>query len=434
MTRAQGAAAFTLATAAGLGLTSSGTTAQAEPEKSATVVSSDGVLEFTTNPGEGTVTVRDVLNKLTMSESLVCPDPRGAVLTRDEVSLLVACHGSAELVFLNTASFEVVARVAHAGGGVSGVRLSSNGRFAQVVDENGLQLSEIDIDMRRLAGIPAAVGGKGPRPSSAGAGGRGGVRGTARPAPSASAARPLPAGGSKNQLVFIGTLHGEHRTSRRFGLDVLRRLIAVIGPDFVLTEIPPNRLERASDEFAARGRIAEPRVSRFPEYVDVLFPMLPSSGFRIIGTAAWNQPMDRYRRGRLAAIERDPTRTADWAEYQRAVKASEAAIEAGGASDDPRWIHTDAYDAAQRIQLDVYNRLFDQELGTGGWDTINKAHFANITRVLDEHSGAGVRFLVTYGAGHKSWMLPRLRARADLDVLDISKFLDAAGVEWSAPR
>jgi hypothetical protein len=144
--------------------------------------------------------------------------------------------------------------------------------------------------------------------------------------------------------------------------------------------------------------------------------------------------MDRYRRERLAAIERDPTRAADWAEYQRAIKASEAALAAGGAADDPRWIHTDAYDAAQRIQLDVYNRLFDQELGTGGWDTINKAHFANITRILDDHSGEGVRFLVTYGAAHKSWMLPRLRARADLNVLDTSKFLDDAGVERPTPR
>jgi len=139
--------------------------------------------------------------------------------------------------------------------------------------------------------------------------------------------------------------------------------------------------------------------------------------------------MDRSRRETLAAIEQDPARAADWRAYQTAVAASEQQLAAGGHGDDPRWIHTDAYDAAQRVQLDVYNRLFDAELGTGGWDTINTAHFANIARVLDRHRGEGARILITYGAARKSWMLQELRRRDDVRVLDVGPFLGRTGVK-----
>lgn len=115
-------------------------------------------------------------------------------------------------------------------------------------------------------------------------------------------------------------------------------------------------------------------------------------------------------------------------DYQAAIAESERQLANGGPADDPRWIHTDAYDAAQRIELDVYNARFDAELGTGGWDTINQAHYANISRILDLHRGEGARILITYGAGHKSWMLPRLRTRDDLVVLEAGRFLDQAGV------
>ena len=340
--------------------------------------------------------MRDLLNKDVLAQSLVCPDPRGAVLTRDGVSLLVACRGSDEVMFFNTAAFNVTARIRGIGSRPEELELSEDGASAKVLDHDGRTIGRVDIGISRSAP---------PKVSRA---------------------------AKKNELVFLGMIHGEHRTSARYGLATLKDLIAKIHPDYVLTEIPPNRLDRASMEFAATGHIAEPRVSRFPEYVDVLFSLQASAGYKIVGTSAWTQPMDRYRRDRLAAIGQDPARAIEWAEYQAAIKASEAALSKGGAGDDPRWIHTDAYDAAQRIELEVYNRLFDPELGTGGWDTINKAHFANITRVLDEHRDEGLRFLVTYGAGHKSWMLPRLRARGDLQVLDVSSFLN--DVAPTAPK
>ena len=420
------------------GVVPSRTAAQTAPAKSSAVTTADGVLQFTANPDDGTVTVRDLLNHDTLSRSLVCPDPRGMTLTPDEVSLLVVCRGSRELAFLNTADFDVDARVAGVGSDASLVRISTNGFFAEVLGDSGKELSAVDLETRRVteserrASLPAQST-RPSRPTRSRSVARPGRPDLPQPQPAATGLA-LPRGVLKNQLAFIGTIHGEHRTSRLFSPLVLRRLITAIGPDRILTEIPPNRLGRATEEFFATSSIAEPRVSRFPEYVDVLFPMLAYSGFHVIGTAAWNQPMDRYRRERLAAIEHDPKRAVAWAEYQAAIRASEAALARGGAPDDPHWIHTDAYDAAQRIQLDVYNRLFNDELGTGGWDTINKAHFANITRALEEHAGEGIRFLVMFGAGHKSWMLPRLRARTDLEILDVQKIFDGLVTERTPPK
>ncbi|MGE3274814.1 MAG: YncE family protein [Vicinamibacterales bacterium] len=367
--------------------------AQAPPRGAKT---HDGVLEFVPNPDEGTITVYDRLNGETLSRNLICPGPQDGALTRDEVFYVVACQGTREVAFLNTAAFDVDARV-QLREPPSSVSVTADGRYAEARNASGETIGIIDLSSRRLVD-----------------------RKSAPPPPEAEP--------ELNELIFLGTIHDGHRTSERYSLEILRRLVLVIQPDYWLTEIAPNRLGHATDEFMRRGRVAEPRVSRFPEYVDVLFPLSRWLRYQVIGTAGWNHPMDRYRRERLDAIAHDPARAADWARYQEAIRRSEAAIAAGGAPDDPRWIHTDAYDQAQRIRLDVYNELFDKELGTGGWDTINEAHYANITQALDAHRGEGARFLVTYGAAHKSWLLPRLRERGDIRILEVTPFLDAARV------
>jgi len=126
----------------------------------------------------------------------------------------------------------------------------------------------------------------------------------------------------------------------------------------------------------------------------------------------------------LEAIRQDPARAGDWAAYEAANQRRDQAITAGGAPDDPRFIHTDALDDAVEIDLSVYNRLFNEELGAGGWDHINTAHYANISRALDAHAGEGKRFLITHGAGHKGWFLRHLRQRDDIVLLDVGRFLD----------
>jgi hypothetical protein len=77
------------------------------------------------------------------------------------------------------------------------------------------------------------------------------------------------------------------------------------------------------------------------------------------------------------------------------------------------------------LGLLVYNEKFNEELGLVGWDNIITAHYANIARVLDEHPGQGVYFLITYGSGYKGWFLRQFRQQEDVELLQVGTFLDA---------
>lgn len=231
--------------------------------------------------------------------------------------------------------------------------------------------------------------------------------------------------GETNQVLVLGMIHGRHLQSSLYSVDVLSNLITEINPDYVLTEIPPDRFDQAVKEFKESGHITESRVSVFPEYVDVLFPLTLELDFEIIPTAGWTAEMAQARTLLLRQIREDPNRADDWKQYQEAIAASDQASLSGGLPDDPYYIHSQAYDDAQEIELSVYNDLFNEELGLGGWDNINEAHYAHIENALNEHSGEGVRILITYGAGHKGWFLRQLRRRSDIELLEAKPFLDA---------
>jgi Xaa-Pro aminopeptidase len=245
--------------------------------------------------------------------------------------------------------------------------------------------------------------------------------------PPSPAATPGPAA-RKTEVLVVGTIHGEHRTSTRYGTDVLRRLLQAMRPDFVLTEIAPNRFDAAAREFASTGAVTEARVARFPEYVDALFPLTRTMHFTIVPTAAWSRSMDVYRTAALKRIEADPARRAEWQAYQRADNRADSLVAVRGA-DNPYFINSAAYDSIQTEAHEPYNRLFNTELGPGGWDNINVSHFANIARALDAHRGEGKRFVITYGAGHKEWFLRALRQRDDITLLEVAPFLEQIGAK-----
>jgi hypothetical protein len=230
----------------------------------------------------------------------------------------------------------------------------------------------------------------------------------------------------KTEVILIGTIHGEHRTSERFSTDVLRRLLVAIRPEIVLTEIPPNRFARAMHEFQTTGTISEPRVLRFPEYVDVLFPLTREYPFSIVPAAGWTRPMDAYRSAALARIRADSSRRAEWNEYSRATAIADSIVKARGA-DDPYFVNSAAYDSLQTAAHEPYNRLFNAELGPGGWDNINRSHFRLIANALDAVRGQGRRIVITYGAGHREWFMRALRKRDDVTVLEVAPFLRQIG-------
>lgn len=229
----------------------------------------------------------------------------------------------------------------------------------------------------------------------------------------------------KNEVLVLGTIHGGHQTDSIYNNNYVERLIREINPDYILAEIPPDRMEAAMSGFIRDDTISEPRVMRFPEYVDVVFPLTKEMDFEIIPTAGWTQPMAQERSEKLKAISRDPSREEDWNAYRAANQLSDSIYQATGKVNDPYFIHTHAYDSIQDISLQVYNTLFNVELGLGGWENINIAHYWNIEKALEEYRYQGKRMLIIYGAGHKGWFLRQLRKRDDIILLDMKPFLDA---------
>ncbi|MDY8137305.1 hypothetical protein [Aquimarina sp. 2201CG5-10] len=229
----------------------------------------------------------------------------------------------------------------------------------------------------------------------------------------------------KNEVLVLGAIHGSHRTDSVYNTDYLEKLIREIKPDFILSEIPPDRFEEAMKGFQKDDSISEPRVMRFPEYVDVVFPLTKEMDFEIIPTAGWTLPMAQERSQKLRAISKDSSRAKDWKAYLEANKRSDSVYKATGKVNDPYFIHTNTYDSIQDISLQIYNKLFNVELGLGGWDNINIAHYWNIEKALEKHRYKGKRMLIIYGAGHKGWFLRELRKRDDITLLEMKPFLDA---------
>ncbi len=383
-------------------------------------VTQDGSLAFVPNLTDGTVTVIDLLEGRTIAEPEVCPGPAGGALSTGDVSFLVACGGSDELAFLNTASFEVTARIGGLGPRPFSVAVTADGRWAVVNNAGGSTVSIVSVPEQRL--IRNVEVGEQPivvrtHPD----GGRvlvaNEVSGTVSilgpPGETSESG-----GGEENEVLVLGMIHGDHRTSERYSTDVLADILRGLNPDYVFVEIPPNRFDAALTQFEETGEITEPRVLRFPEYVDVLFPLTREMDFEVVPTAGWNETMSDYRAKRLDEISRDPAWAERWELYQEAIRRSDEALATGGALDDPLWISTDAYDEAQDIRLSAYNELFNDHIGPGGWDKINRAHYGHIDAALDSLSGEGARIVITYGAGHKGWFLRELRRRRDIRVLD----------------
>jgi len=169
-------------------------------------------------------------------------------------------------------------------------------------------------------------------------------------------------------------------------------------------------------EFLENDSISEPRVVRFPEYIDVIFPLSKTMDFEIIPTAGWTKEMADDRREKLKAIRLDSNRVDEWNKLTLAGQKSDSLIKASRSEFDPYWINSDEYDRLVEIELSVYNELFNEELGLGGWDNINQAHYALISQALEKYKFQGKRILITYGAGHKGWFLKALKKRNDIEL------------------
>lgn len=233
-----------------------------------------------------------------------------------------------------------------------------------------------------------------------------------------------PAGSStetQTQVFVMGMTHSRHRTSRKWGLDHVEEAIRRLDPDVIVTEIPPDRFEAAMEGWRRDGKISEPRVARFPEYTDVVFPLLEELEFVIEPAAAWTASMNDLRRERIKAFETGQ----EHAERFRSYTAEVAAIEARHAADpidddDPFVIHSRVYDERTEEAFGPYDRYLNEWIGPGGWTNINRSHAELTLAAVQRHPGK--RILVTFGAGHKYW-LSRYLAEHGFEPMDIRPFL-----------
>ena len=226
----------------------------------------------------------------------------------------------------------------------------------------------------------------------------------------------------KNKVIMLGLIHSGHIESERFGLPVVEQLIRDIDPDYVLTEIPPDRLADAVKGFVETGEVTESRVRVFPEYKDVLFPLSREMDFKIIPTAGWSRGMADFRRAALSDLSKDETRKTDWDAYTASTQSVRE--ELGDRGDDPHFIHTDAYDELTRRRMSVYATAFADDVGRGDWERINAAHYKLIEAALENHAGEGATMLITYGAAHKYWFLEQLRRRDDIVLINPVEYLE----------
>ncbi len=229
---------------------------------------------------------------------------------------------------------------------------------------------------------------------------------------------------NKNEVIVLGMIHSGHIKSETYSTEVIKKIVKEIEPDYILTEIPPDRFPTALKEFNETDSISEPRVKRFPEYIDAIFPLTKEMDFEIIPTAGWTRPMAEARSKRLREISQDSTWNDRWKQYITANAKSDSVSNSHGKSDDPYYVNSSVYDEDAEIALSVYNELFNEELGLGGWDNINVAHYSYIEKALDLHTMEGKRVLITYGAGHKGWFLRALKKRTDIKLLEVKPFLD----------
>lgn len=217
-------------------------------------------------------------------------------------------------------------------------------------------------------------------------------------------------------VTVIGAVHGQHRSSEDYSLDVLRQAIVKYDPDIVMVELPMDRFAIASANFDTYGQVRDSRADDFPELTAVVFPLRKALGFEMIPVAAWTQEMAADWRATEKRLETDPARAEDWSEYQVAIQRYGKAV--SGRSDDPAFIHSSNYDAAVKARQETYEHLFGADLGAAGWRAINAAHLAHINAALDAVKGQEKRILILFGAWHKYKIVGGLAAREDIFLVD----------------
>ncbi len=227
---------------------------------------------------------------------------------------------------------------------------------------------------------------------------------------------------------MLGMIHGGHIDSELWGLEQVRETIRSIDPEVVCPEIPPAHWPGTLATWQQDQVVTDSRVKRFPEYVEVLLPLIGEMDFVIEPSAGWTEAMAVARRARMKLFETSTEDSAAFAAYERDerwVQGWLADYPAPMPDDDPFSIHSPAYDLRTKIELGPYEYHLNEVIGPpGGWRYINEEHFALIAAAIAAHPGQ--RILVTFGAGHKYWFVEQLRQMPGVVLRDVRPYLPGA--------
>ena len=395
---------------------------------------SDGRLAFVPGYADGTVTVIDLFNDRILETVSVGTNPSGGSVLPGDVDYAVVVRGENRVAFINTASRQVVDELADGiGESPFSLVVTPNGRLAFVNNTASHDISVIDLAERRvIERIPVPdtpiVMAVHPSGSELWVSSEGVHRLTVLSIPDgwqdnpADVPAPSSSAGDVTEVAVMGMIHSAHRTSEVWGIPQVEQTIRSFQPDVVCTEMAPDRWGRIERDLRDRDAIEDPRVLRFPEYTDLILRLSISMGFAIEPCAGWTVEMSDLRNRRIAEFERD----AGWAQQRAEYAADLAALRStydgsAAAADDPAYIHSDAYDRRQKGELALYDLYQNDMIGPGGWTNINVEHYRNVDLTIRRHRGA--RILVTFGGGHKYWLLEQLSARDDIELLDLDGFL-----------
>ncbi len=395
---------------------------------------SDGRLAFVPGYADGTVTVIDLFNDRILETVSVGTNPSGGSVLPGDIDYAVVVRGEDRVAFINTASHQVVGELTEGiGDSPFSLVVAPNGRLAFVNNTASHDISVIDLAERRvIERIPVPdtpiVMAVHPSGEELWVSSEGVHRLTVISIPErwrdnpADVPAPRADGGEVTEVAVMGMIHSGHRTSEVWGIAQVEETIRNFRPDVVCTEIAPDRWDRIDRDLRERDAIEDPRVLRFPEYVDLILRLSRSMGFTIEPCAGWSIEMSDLRNSRIAAFERDAKWATARAEYARDLSALRASYQGGPVSeDDPGYIHSDAYDRRQRGELALYDLYQNDMIGPGGWTNINVEHYRNVDLTIQKHRGS--RILVIFGGGHKYWLLEQLRLRDDVEVIDLDAFL-----------
>lgn len=227
-------------------------------------------------------------------------------------------------------------------------------------------------------------------------------------------------------MSIFGAIHGTHRGSSKYSLNILEQAVRKFEPDVVFVEIPPSSLGPAKSSFDEFGEVRERRTRAFPELTDVIFPLQKELGFEMVATAAWSRQLADKRSAVLKRIENNPARKAQWDEHIAARR--NLSLIQRGKNDDPFYIHTVQYDDEVKAAQTPYETYFDDDIGAGGWGPINDAHIGLMTSALDrlkterDNIDNPIRILVVFGAWHKYKIIEAMEKRDDVTLVDARQF------------